>query len=91
MSPEIEAELKAAEHGDASAQLNLGNMYTLGEGVPENDVEAYVWFSISAAGGLKEAKADRVKAKAKPTPERLIAAQKRATELFEQINANKAR
>ena len=30
---------QAAEQGDASAQFNLGVMYDLGEGVPEDDQE----------------------------------------------------
>jgi len=81
---------KAAEQGHARAQNALGVMYDYGKGVPENDVEAYVWLSISAAGENKEAKKSLVQAKARLTPVGLIAAQKRATKLFEQINATKA-
>jgi hypothetical protein len=81
---------KAAEQGDADAQEFLGLMYGLGKGIPENDVEAYVWLSISAAGENKEAKKSLAQAKARLTPVGLIAAQKRATKLFEQINATKA-
>jgi len=28
-------------------------MYANGEGLHENDVEAYVWFSVAAAQGMK--------------------------------------
>ena len=44
------------EQGDASAQLNLGVMYANGEGVPEDTVNAYAWFSIAAARGNTSAK-----------------------------------
>ena len=45
-----------AEQGDASAQTNLGVMSANGEGVPENTVNAYAWFSIAAAQGNTSAK-----------------------------------
>ena len=35
----------AAEQGDATAQLNLGNLYANGEGVPENYIEAVAMVS----------------------------------------------
>ena len=87
---ELDATLKAAEQGDAEAQFNLGLMYETGRGVPENNVEAYALMSVAATNGQEEAKERLPKVKAKLTPEQLVAAQQRATELFEQINANKA-
>ena len=42
---------KAAEQGYAGVQLNLGAMYYNGRGVPENDVQAYMWWSIAKAQG----------------------------------------
>jgi TPR repeat protein len=39
----------AAEQGDASAQYNLGVMYTNGEGVPKDDVTAARWYRLAAA------------------------------------------
>jgi TPR repeat protein len=38
-----------AAHGDASAQFNLGLMYYTGRGVPQDSVEAYLWFDLVAA------------------------------------------
>ena len=29
--------------------LSLGNMYSFGEGVPQNDVQAHVWFNLTAS------------------------------------------
>ena len=52
-------------------------------------VEAYAWFSIVAANGDKTAKESSAEAKAQLTPEQLAEAQKRVTQLSEQINANK--
>ncbi len=40
----LEADLKAAEQGDAVAQCNLGVRYVNGEGVPEDAAEAVKWF-----------------------------------------------
>ena len=36
------------EQGHASAQYNLGVMYALGQGVPRDNVQAYMWFDLSA-------------------------------------------
>ena len=82
---------KAAEQGEARAQSNLGWMYRTGKGVPKDDTEAYAWWSIAAANNDEVAKEWLPKAKAALTPEQLAEGQKLATELFEQINANKAK
>jgi hypothetical protein len=44
-----------AEQGSASAQLNLGLMYSKGEGVPENDTEAVRWYRLAADQGHPKA------------------------------------
>jgi TPR repeat protein len=40
---------KAAEQGDAGAQGTLGVLYSIGQGVPQSDVEAYFWLDLAAA------------------------------------------
>ena len=40
---------KAAEQGDVYAQGTLGVLYSMGQGVPHNDVEAYFWLDIAAS------------------------------------------
>ena len=40
---------KAADQGDAEAQLNLGVSYASGQGVPQDYVEAHKWSNLSAA------------------------------------------
>ena len=37
-----------ADKGDAGAQGNLGFMYYLGQGVPQDYVQAHVWFNLAA-------------------------------------------
>ena len=95
LTPEEEVALetirKAAEQGEARAQYRLGFMYANGNGVPHNYVEAYAWMSVAATNGNEDAKEFLPKAKAELTREQLIAAQIRAIELTEQINANKAK
>jgi TPR repeat protein len=95
--PEDDAEavkwwLKAAEQGHATAQTNLGVMYDIGAGVPEDDVEAYAWYSVVATDVEQRGAVNkRDEIKRGLTPDQLTAAQKRAAELFNQINANKAK
>ncbi|MFZ0808223.1 MAG: tetratricopeptide repeat protein [Candidatus Sulfotelmatobacter sp.] len=45
---------KAAEHGDAAAQVNLGAAYTLGAGVPKNYAAAVRWYTKAADQGNPE-------------------------------------
>jgi TPR repeat protein len=42
---------KAADAGNAAAQFALGELYAAGQGVPQNNFQAYVWFSRAERGG----------------------------------------
>ena len=44
--------LPLAEQGDATAQYYLGNMYSTGRGVKQDDVEAVKWYRRAAEQGL---------------------------------------
>ena len=46
---------KAADQGNASAQLSLGVMYDKGQGVPRDAAEAVKWFRKAADQGNAEA------------------------------------
>ena len=47
--PDEVAELRArAEQGDAGAQFEIGMMYSDGRGVPQDDVQAMVWYCRAA-------------------------------------------
>ena len=39
---------KGAEQGDAGAQGTLGLLYSFGQGIAQNDVEAYCWLDLAA-------------------------------------------
>jgi TPR repeat protein len=47
--PDLEETRARAALGDVIAQFNLGFMYEDGEGVPEDDVLAYMWYNLAAA------------------------------------------
>ena len=57
--------------------------------MPQDEVEAYAWFSVAAAGGYADAVKNRDLAASKITPDQLAQGQKRATELFEKISGGK--
>ena len=48
---DFDAVKKAAEQGHVDAQYNLGFLYDIGEGVPEDDSEAERWYRKSAEQG----------------------------------------
>lgn len=50
---------KAAEQGYASAQRNLGVMYSDGRGVPKDEAQAYMWYNLAAALGNDRARSNR--------------------------------
>lgn len=37
-----------AEQGDSASQFNLGLIYAHGRGVPQNDIQALIWYSKAA-------------------------------------------
>jgi len=47
---------KAAEHGNAVAQSNLGLMYANGIGVIKNPAQAHAWFNVAGSNGNEDAK-----------------------------------
>ncbi len=69
-----------AEQGDASAQHNLGWMYHLGQGVPQDDVQAHMWFNLSAAQGNELDREVRDGLALMMTPDQLAKAERLARE-----------
>ncbi len=47
-----------ADQGNATAQLNLGQIYRLGNGVEQNDAEAVKWYIMAAQNGSQTAAAN---------------------------------
>ena len=74
----------------AIAQHQLGWMYRMGDGVPEDDVAAYAWFSVAAASGDDGGRKNRDSIKRKLTPSQLEKGQALAREIFERMEKRKA-
>ncbi|MCY4232591.1 MAG: hypothetical protein OXE59_02455 [Bacteroidetes bacterium] len=84
---------KASMQGNAQAQFRLGLAYALGQGVDQDDQEAYSWIILAKAtnelkmvvalidGALEDLRDEL-------TPTQITQAQKRASKLLEQIQAN---
>ena len=67
-------------------------MYYMGQGVPQDYKQAFVWISVAAASdGKAETMKERDSAAEKLTPKALEEAQQMATALFAKIEANKGK
>ena len=57
-----------ATQGDGDSQLRLGEMYFRGQGVPQNNFQAYVWYNAAVRSGNSAARApqERVAALLQP-------------------------
>ncbi len=67
-------------NNDMSAQVNLGAMYLLGQGVIQDDVMAHMYFNVAAVSGGKNAVKGRRMAAEGMTPSQLEKAQDLARE-----------
>ena len=76
---------KKAEAGDAEAQSALGYMYANGTGVPEDLVQAHVWWNIAGAKGDEDAKKYLAIVAKEMTSEQKAEAMKMARELFAKL------
>jgi len=48
-----------AEAGNAKAQTRMGEFYSKGLGVPQNNFQAYIWYSAAASAGNEDGKAGK--------------------------------
>ncbi len=71
---------KAAEQGHAYAQSNLGLMYYIGEGVPQDLLQAHMWYNIADALGGEDAQKGREIAARFMTPDQIAEGQRMARE-----------
>ena len=78
---------KAALQGNLSSLETTALMYEKGDGVPKDNVEAYARWIISEELEFPVGKG--IKDRIKLTPEEKARAQKRSTELFNEIEKNK--
>ena len=74
----------AAAQGLADAQVNLGVMYDNGWGVPQDYVQAHMWYNLSASRRTGEARDNAVEGRdqvaGRMTPDDLSEAQRLAHE-----------
>jgi TPR repeat protein len=70
----------AAEQGDASAQFNLGVEYSKGQGVPQDYIQAHMWFNLAGASGYADGLKNRDIVARMMTPDQIAEAQRLARE-----------
>jgi len=69
-----------AQQGDADAQFILGVMYSKGQGVPQDDVQAHMWLSLAAAQSKESYRKSRDILAEQMTPAQIAEAQRLARE-----------
>ena len=62
------------------AQFGLGYMYKMGQGVPQNYVQAHMWFNMAASKGDEDIREFRDRVAKKMTPAQIAEAQRLARE-----------
>lgn len=55
----VSERMEQAESGTTEALYDLGLLYSLGQGVDQNYIEAHKWFNLAAIRGMKSAQIDR--------------------------------
>jgi S1-C subfamily serine protease len=71
---------RAAEQGNAVAQRGLGLCYDVGQGVPQDYIEAYKWLNLAAVQGDEDARTSREALSSVMTPDQIAEAQRLARE-----------
>jgi TPR repeat protein len=80
---------RAAERGGRDSMEMLGVMYSAGIGVPQDYVEAYIWYSLSTALGNEDARTRRDEMAGKLPPDQLRGAQLEAGKRWKRLQARK--
>ena len=82
---EFENSKRMAEMGNPFAQATVGMMYAIGHGVAKDPILGHAWYSIAITNGQEDVK-EHIK-EIKLTPEQLIEAQKKYSEIVKRIEA----
>jgi len=75
-----EERLDAAEVGTPEALYDLGLIYSIGQGVEQDLIEAHKWFNLAAIRGLKSAQIDRAEVAEDMDHSQIAEAQRKARE-----------
>ncbi|MGH8703774.1 MAG: hypothetical protein ACREVR_21695, partial [Burkholderiales bacterium] len=65
-----------AQDGNTRAQVRLAEMYGSGQGVKQNTIQSYIWYSLAARGGNTTAAAGRDRMAARLQPAEIKQAEK---------------
>ena len=71
---------KSVDHGLIGAERILGDMYTNGQGVLQDYVQAHAWLNIASSDGDQEASKHLGELTKLMTPDQIAEAQRRARE-----------
>jgi len=65
-----------AKDGNSRAQIRLAEMYAFGQGVKQNTIQSYIWYSLAARGGSTGAAAGRDRMASRLQPAEIRQAEK---------------
>lgn len=74
----LRGQISAADQGSSRAQNRLARMYAQGQDVQKDFVQAHMWFSLAAAGGIKEAAESLANIARQMTPDEIAKAEEMA-------------
>jgi|UniRef100_UPI00404B88EF lipase maturation factor 1 len=81
---------RAGEQRQTVAQLNLGLMLAQGDGIPRDETEAFVWFTVAAHSGHPAAAQERDRLKWRLDAHIVSAAEERAAGIISELEAGPA-
>ncbi|WP_321392279.1 hypothetical protein [Emcibacter sp.] len=76
----VKERITAADSGTPEALYDLGLLYSIGQGVEQNNVEAHKYFNLAAIRGMKSAQIDRAEVAEYMSAAEIATAQKMARE-----------
>lgn len=76
----VRERMSGAEHGQADALYDLGLLYSTGQGVERDYVQAHKWFNLAAIRGVRRAMVDRTELARDMTFAQIAEAQRQARE-----------
>lgn len=72
--------IEQAEFGAAEALYDLGLLYSVGQGVDQDFIQAHKWFNLAATRGMKSAQVDRAEIAGDMSNNEIATAQRMARE-----------
>jgi len=72
--------IEQAEVGAAEALYDLGLLYSVGQGVDQDYIQAHKWFNLAAIRGMKSAQIDRAEIAGDMSNNEIATAQRMARE-----------